>query len=381
MRAVALALVLCGVSAVLDGAVSARAPDAPGQRVSLDGVLSAYRGGDTGVVDRTFVHSFDFQNRLRFDAPQALERWLGPWDREKALLLIEIARTAARASHQNTAPVVAAGRRYLGAAPAGDAASAADRGFIQLWHRAAVGLLEGVSGPEHVEEHVDDVDRRTHQPTGGGPLDARLVLARAIAREQTCWIGRPSLDQPAVRVDALAKAAGVVVPDDLDESDQSKRAVVARHKACLGEALSRFEAAVAFDETRAEARVRGGWILFQDGRAAEALQWFDAAQPRDDPDLTYWLGLFRGRAFDALGRWEESASAYRSAFSLFPSAQSAGTGLALALVRLDRTAEADRVARAVRSAGAETPDPWIRYGEGDWRFVDRWMDQLRAVVR
>jgi len=56
-------------------------------------------------------------------------------------------------------------------------------------------------------------------------------------------------------------------------------------------------------------------------------------------------------------------------------------GLALELVRLDRDVEADEVARSLRTAGATAPDPWSTYLDGDHRFVDRWIAQLRAGMR
>jgi tetratricopeptide (TPR) repeat protein len=147
------------------------------------------------------------------------------------------------------------------------------------------------------------------------------------------------------------------------------------------DALTQFEAAAGVDETRAEARTRGGWTLFQIGRLPEALEWLDAAEPGDDRDLAYWLGLFKGRVLDGLGRFQRAATAYQGALALYPGAQSAGIGLALELVRLDRDAEADEVARALRAAGAMAPDPWSTYLDGDQRFVDRWVTQLRAGMR
>src|SRR6187431_1911486 len=68
------------------------------QRVTLDAVLAAYLGGDVDVVSRSFGRSPDFPDRLRLNDPREFDRWLGSWDRRKALFLIEIARATAQVS-------------------------------------------------------------------------------------------------------------------------------------------------------------------------------------------------------------------------------------------------------------------------------------------
>jgi tetratricopeptide (TPR) repeat protein len=155
----------------------------------------------------------------------------------------------------------------------------------------------------------------------------------------------------------------------------------ARWKACLGEAIARFEAAAAIAETRAEARVRGGWLLFQQGHPQAALEWLDEAQPGDDRDAVYWASLIRGRVLDELGRHEAAAEAYAAALAVCPDAQSAGVGLALALFRIDRVIEADEVARSLRTRTAAVADPWWHYPGADQRFVDGWIAELRAAIR
>ncbi len=356
--------------------------DAAQQQATIDAVLAAYQGGDTGVIARSFARPRDFQDRFRFDDKRELERWLGSWDRGKAVLLLEIARSASGIAPRYTPILVSAGRGYLGRASAGDLASTDAAAFVQLWHRTAVGLLQGFGDPGRVEEHVGDADRRADGHSSTARLDARLVLARATAQERRCWDARPALDQPGTSIDAVIKAAGVTIADDPNGPTKAAReAGVRTQGTCLHEALARFETAAGTDETHAEARVRGGWILFQQGRLPEALVSLDAAEPRDDRDLAYWLALFRGRVFDALGRSDDAAAAYQSAMALYPAAQSAGTGLALELVRLDRAPEADQVARGLRAAGASAPDPWSIYIDADRRFVDRWIEQLRKAIR
>ena len=338
------------------------------QRVALDDVLAAYVAGDYDVVKRSFLRSTDIQRRLRVDRPRDIDRWLGKWDRGKALLLLEFARTSATVAPQYVYVIVGQGRRYL---TLNYVPSVETHDWIRDWHRAAVGLLQGVSGSDHVEQHLVDL-----------PADPRLLLARAVAQERRCWTYRPSLDEPTIRVDKLLETAGFRVKDDTRGPLKSEREEnLAKHSACLREALSRFEAAVKVEDVAAEALVRGGWVLLQDGRPKEAIEWLDAAKPRDDRDLEYWHHLFRGRALDALSRTQDSVEAYKAALALYPHAQSAGVGLAIALMRLYRTAEADDVSRSLREGADITSDPWLHYPRGDDRFAGQWIDSLRAAVR
>jgi tetratricopeptide (TPR) repeat protein len=273
--------------------------------------------------------------------------------------------------------IVGHGRRYMATnTPGTDSTD----DFVRMWHRAAMGLLQGAADPLHLENHVADLGHANGGPAA--PSDGRVMLARAVAQERRCWSNRPSIDQPAIRVEGLLATAGVRVQDDAVGPSKSQReALVAKHSACLREALSRFEPAVVMDDVADEARVRGGWTLIQDGRPKEAIEWLDAATPEGDRDLEYWRALFRGRALDALGRSQDAAEAYQAALALYPRAQSAGLGLALALMHLNRAKEADEVARSVREAGLTTPDPWEHYTRGDDRFASTWIDSLRATVR
>lgn len=357
-----LAVLLCVAPVTSTSGEGAR------QRMSLDAVLRAYLDGDHDVIRRTFVRSIDIQNQLRLHRPRELDRWLGPWNRAKAMLLLEFAQVSARVAPQYVSVIAGAGRRYLAAARSAELAS--DHGdFVRVWQRATVGLLLAVSDPARVEEHVADLER-----------DGRFLLARGVAQERRCWASRPALEHQASQIDALLESAGVRVPDDLGGPFRSRReAALAEYSACLKEALSRFEAAAATEDAAAEARVRGGWVLIQDGRPAEAIEWLSGAQPRDDRDLEYWHALFRGRAFDAAGRFEDAVLAYRSALVIHPRAQSAGLGLTIALMHLDRQAEADDVARVVREGESLSPDPWLHYPYGDERFTRRWIDSLRTI--
>ena len=344
-------------------------------------MFAAYVAGDFDIVSRSFGKSSDFPDRLRLNDPREFDRWLGRWDRRKALLVIEIARTTADVSPRFPRIVVDAGLRYVLNAGAGELAMPESNKNLQLWHRTALGLLQRYGTSAHVEKYARELVLVT-----GPPLDARLELARAVAHERICWERRPSLNQIDIETGVMTREAGAKIPSNLNGFPMFRETTVTTHRTCLGQALMLFEAATDADETRDEARVRGGWILFQLDRFPEAIEWLDAAAPKDDRALAYWRDLFRGRVLEALGRPEDALSAYQAALALDPGAQSAGVGQALLLMRLNRPQEADTSARALRASTTSLPpktttDPWLLYSMGDHRFVDRWIDQLRTVWR
>jgi tetratricopeptide (TPR) repeat protein len=345
------------------------------QRLTLDGVLAAYLDGDLDVVSRSFGKARDFPEQLRLNSPKELERWLGSWDRRKALLLLEIARATGQVSPRFPPVVVDAGKRYVLTAGLGDLTTPETAASVHLWHRIAAALLQKWATSLHVEAYAREVALRT-----GAPLDARLALARAVARERTCWDTRPALSQLDVESDVLTRAAGVKVRSELDGLPAFRETRVVAHKTCLEDALVRFEAVISMDDAREEARVRGGWILFQLERFHEAVEWLDSAAPKNDRELEYWSMLIRGRVLESLAdRSQDALSAYRAAQALYPGAQSAAVGQAIVLTRLGRAPEADTIARALRVTA--TDDPWLIYPAGDHRFVDRWIDQLRTAWR
>jgi tetratricopeptide (TPR) repeat protein len=348
--------------------------------VTLDAVFAAYLSGDSDVVSRTFTTSLDFQ-AARLGEPRRLDRWLGAWHQGKAVLLLELADAASVVAPQFVRPLVGAGRRYLHARRVAGTLDESDKSFVRLWRRAAMGLLQRSGAPFMVEEHLDGFAAPAGSNGAGDPGDPRVPLARAIVLERRCWDVRPHLARAGARIRDLTRAAGMEVRGPGEPNASALAAEDARWKACLGEAIARFEAAAAIAETRAEARVRGGWLLFQQGHPQAALEWLDEAQPGDDRDVVYWASLIRGRVLDELGRHEAAAEAYAAALAVCPDAQSAGVGLALALFRIDRVIEADEVARSLRTRTAAVADPWWHYPGADQRFVDGWIAELRAAIR
>jgi tetratricopeptide (TPR) repeat protein len=367
---VIMALTTILATAPLQGQSRALNPGSP------DGVLAAYLTGDEDAIPAFFKTSLDFQNRMRLNEPKQFDRWLGPFDSGKAVFVLALAKTAHEVGRQYVPVLLSAGGRYVDAARREGKPAAASSEFSRKWHRAAVALLQGLRNGPATDDHLAAIDVSGRADVAS---DARLILAHAIAQELRCWANRP-IDLPSARVDALAKAAGVSVTPDLDGPTRIRNEAAADYQACLSEAAARFDRAREPGEVRAEASVRGGWVLVQQERFQDAIDRLDAAAPGQDRVLTYWRNLFRGRALSGLGRHAEAADAYREAFTLYPGAQSAGLGLAYEWLWLGRGAEADEIARSLRRTAATAVDPWTSYPEADRRFAGQLIESLRQEV-
>jgi tetratricopeptide (TPR) repeat protein len=361
-RSVRTLILAVGLVCLATAAATAGRDD---QRLTLDSLLAAYLNGDTAGVARGVASSGDFQ-ALGLGNPRALDRWLGDWHRAKAVLLLELAAASTVVAPQYTRPLLGAGRRYLARRPA----ESPNGAIAGLWHRVAVGLLQHMGTPSVIEEYLDGVGD-----------DPRFVLARAVAHERRCRSLRPEFDPAGadIRDAARRSKSAVRVPNLPAASTMAQESD--EWLACLAVAVARFESAAALDDTRAEARVRGGWLLAQQGDLQRALEWLESVEPGDDHAVAYWAALFRGRVLDRLGRHHAAAEAYASALTVCPDAQSAGIGFALALMRSDRGVEADEFARTLRTRTAAVADPWWIYGSADHRFVEHWISELRAAVR
>jgi Flp pilus assembly protein TadD len=121
-------------------------------------------------------------------------------------------------------------------------------------------------------------------------------------------------------------------------------------------------------------------MQYQLGAYPDALRTIERAGTTEDAELTYWMQLFRARILDALERFTDAERAYRAALAVRPAAQSAGVGLALALFKLDRVADARAAAIAARQQPPDTVDPWWTYLGADARFIPRWRAELRLSL-
>src|SRR3989442_9271341 len=115
--------------------------------------------------------------------------------------------------------------------------------------------------------------------------------------------------------------------------------------------LDRYQAAMKFPDTAAEARMRAAWFLCRVGKLDEALALVDV-RPTGGTDsyVLYLTDLVRGQILRARGRLDEAEKAYRDALTTWPGAQSARVALmTLRLSRGDRQ-EAAKLAGAVEMA-------------------------------
>jgi hypothetical protein len=382
MRRAFCALLVCGLLGGPAPAVVAERPDAsaPAQQATLDSVFAAYIGGDRDVIRRTFTRSRDFQT-ARVAQEGHLDRWLTPWHRGKAVMLLELAEASTRVAPQYTPYLLGAGRQYVRPTREGNEPPGVGASFVRTWHRTAIGLLHRGGDAVNTERYVELLTGNLAGETDRPSVDPRLPLAVAVAQEHRCWFTRPGLGLADAPIVEFIEAAGLQIDDPMGPPPLVKARLAVEYRNCLRLAINRFTEAAEAPENRAEARLRAGWMLFQAGHFQEAFDRLDVGDVGDDRALLYWSALFRGRALTALDRHEEAVDAYQSALELFPGAQSGTVALTLGLFRINRVTDADELGRALRARTEPAEDPWPKYVEGDARFVNQWIEQLRVSIR
>jgi VWFA-related protein len=219
--------------------------------------------------------------------------------------------------------------------------------FERHWHFAVLTLLEGTLRPAEAEPFAARaIDRFPDEP--------RFLLSKAILADQRTVrpaegpAGRPRQD-----------------PDEL-----------------FAQVRQAYDAAMAFQDTAVEARIRLGLFLHRRDEQDDALALLRAAgaQPIADPSLAYLRHLFLGHVLASLDRREEAAEAYRAAQMAWPGAQSARVALMNAqLLQGDREG-AEGLARQIQTAGSDDFDPWWTYWQGQHRMQQHVMARLREMM-
>jgi tetratricopeptide repeat protein len=215
----------------------------------------------------------------------------------------------------------------------------------RTWHRAAIALMEGADDESSLDAHVDHALARF-------PEDHQFVLARAMASELHTW--------PDLRDGRTPHQRNAVVSD-----------LASKH---LLEAMK-------FDDTRAEAAIRLGYLSLRNGdRAGAVRQLQDVADTTPDAFLRHLARLFEGRALEQMGRLDDAIAAYRAAIAATPG-QTAELALAAALFKRGQAADAVKAAEGSARRSFNRPDPWMLYGKGDARHWAAISEELRRELR
>lgn len=215
--------------------------------------------------------------------------------------------------------------------------------FDRRWHLAALAVLEGAVAPDTLEAHVLHMRFQF-------PQEPRLALASAIAEELRTT---PSY------------------PEKMSSTD------IAKHNE---EAARRFRQAATDDTLKAEANLRLGHTLLALGRPDQALAALDQVGHADDAAMNYLTQVFRGQAFDRLGRLDDARAAYEAALTIAPGAQTATLSLAALLFRHGHADDAARLTDALLRQPGPRADPWWVYWPADYRHIDTLLGQMRAAI-
>jgi VWFA-related protein len=146
--------------------------------------------------------------------------------------------------------------------------------------------------------------------------------------------------------------------------------------------LQRYEQAIKFHDTAAEAKMRAAWFLCRTGKLDQALALVDQPLPSStDRYVQYLTELVRGQILRAQNRPDEAARAFRAASTTWPGAQSARVALmTLQLTRGDRQ-EAGALAEATETAPVDQFDPWWTFWLGDYRGYPAIIAKLRELAQ
>jgi tetratricopeptide (TPR) repeat protein len=228
--------------------------------------------------------------------------------------------------------------------------------FTRLFNKTIIALMERIAADwtTPIDNYADALEARFDRGAlnlkDRRALEARCNLARAMAAE-------------LVSIRPRSQAATFKLSGEVP-------------------VLSRYKKAMAAPDALPETFVRGALNQLRSGRAKDAIATLDQFQdPKDDPALTYWAWLFRGRALAELDRPSEADVAYRKALAAWPHAQSAAAGLTSLYMFWNNPSEAQRWSIAMTTAPADAVDPWWFYPEGDYRFLPKWLASLREAAR
>jgi tetratricopeptide (TPR) repeat protein len=230
--------------------------------------------------------------------------------------------------------------------------------MVRAWYRATAAWMQ------YREDH--DTSHLNHAREIF-PDDPHLLFLSGCQRET--YAG------PAIQ----SAARSVVLPNGLAMAVDSEHGE-------LRQAEAFFRRALAHQPDMAEARLRLGRVVGQQGRHADAAgELRKALDLIQDDGLMYYGELFLGAEEAALGRYGEARAAYEAAADLFPSAQSPLIALSeLARRRGDRAgslAAIQKVFDLPRAGDFGRDDPWWGYHLAQAKNADELLDAVRAPFR
>ena len=142
-----------------------------------------------------------------------------------------------------------------------------------------------------------------------------------------------------------------------------------------------YEQALASPAAAPEAHLRIGYLRLVSGEAADALTHFrEVPALTRDPALNYLTHLFTGWAEERADRLGLAEAAYRRALAVLPSGRTAATWLATLLQSQGKLEDAQALIDTSLAAPQTTPDPWPRFGQGDFRRWPVLIEQLRTAL-
>jgi tetratricopeptide (TPR) repeat protein len=244
---------------------------------------------------------------------------------------------------------------------------------------AAAAVMEGAAAGAALEVHALHALKRF-------PNDPALTMAKAVAAELRAGPdlrtaeGTKAPNAPTVAYSAsstsainMASVSPTLGPTPLPAETVSSGA--------LDLAVRRFNDLASIDPYRDEAKLRLGYTALRRGKPEDALQHLAGpAKNTTDVFIAYLAHLFRGRALDRLKRWDQAVVEYRAAVAAQPGAQTAELALAAALARSGRRGEAAELADRALARTDASFDPWLAYGQGDFRHWARLIADVRKAI-
>ena len=309
---------------------------------TIESLLETYGRGDPAAVQTMVRETRDLSKLIR-DVNDAGSLLPGQ-PRREAIFVLEVAMAALKREDAATRAEVdklLAHYDTLVRQPLGADA------FECTWHWAVVAGLEGVIRPAGVMPLLTRAQQRC-------PDDHRLVLAAAMLADQKWPLG--TVRSPVPPSSGFA--------------------------AHIADVTSRYETAMKFPETAAEARVRAAWFFYRVGKFDDARRLLDGVEDLSpDRQILYMALLVRGHVLRAQGQFDAAAGALRAALATWPTGQSARVALMTLLLHQGDRQQSASLAEAVQSAPDGPVDPWWLYWEGDDRVYPAIVAKLREMAQ